>query len=905
MESLLVLVGLIVLAIPVAVLVLIVGQVRLRRRVEQLEQQVLSLGGDVPAKPKVPSRTERVKPTELPDKKSKLAPWSAAKAQKAKGMQSEPEQLSNSPPAAVVFREDHFAALTAWLRENWFYAVSALSLALAGIFLVQYGVESGLLPPSARVIAALIFGAVLIGAGEIIRRKYGDDEDSATAYLPSVFSGAGLVTLFGGILAARQLYDLIGPEAALFTMIAVALMGLVLGWFHGPLLAAVGLIGAFSAPFVVGGTSENPSWLYGYFFVITVLGLGIDTVRHWAWISVLTLFGAYSACLLLVLSAPLSEPGYLTCVTALAVIAIAIPVRRIWPNHTGPMISEIIGWKKGDPWPEFPTRLGFGAVAVSSAILSLHWPDSAGEFWLGIALLSGLTLALMLWARGAVALQDVTAFPAVGLVWFVLIHGLDSGVILRQFADTYAETPEADYPWVVTTLTALGAMFSALAAWRSIHAAQYAAVWAGAAAVFAPIMAIALEVGWQPAEVVGAYPWALHAIALGVLMVIFAARFARADGENRLRPALATLSALSCLTFACVIVLSAAALTIALVATIVVAAALDRRFELPQMSWFTWAGVFTVTVRLVLNPGLDWANSAPVGEMALVYGTATAGFLLAWLTIKPLSRPVAALLLESAAWATAGILLSLLLLRWLEGFGEGGAEDSHWGLGLLSVIWLLLAYAQVQRFELGGKLNYARYALAAFFAAHGLLRLGEALTTANPLLYIHADPVLGPPILNTLAVAYLLPALVIALSVWRIPSMPSQLRWASMALAGAIAIFWLGMVVRHVWQGAGGMFEGNGVTQPELYTYTMVLLGIGAVLFYQSLAGRSDLMRKAGLAVIGLAVAKVFLIDISGLGGLIRVFSLLALGLALAGLAWLNRWAKLRHSPQGAEPLDH
>ena len=45
-------------------------------------------------------------------------------------------------------------------------------------------------------------------------------------------------------------------------------------------------------------------------------------------------------------------------------------------------------------------------------------------------------------------------------------------------------------------------------------------------------------------------------------------------------------------------------------------------------------------------------------------------------------------------------------------------------------------------------------------------------------------------------------------------------------------------------------------------------------------------LRKAGLVVIGLAVAKVFLIDISDLDGLTRVFSLLALGLGLAGLGW-------------------
>ena len=37
------------------------------------------------------------------------------------------------------------------------------------------------------------------------------------------------------------------------------------------------------------------------------------------------------------------------------------------------------------------------------------------------------------------------------------------------------------------------------------------------------------------------------------------------------------------------------------------------------------------------------------------------------------------------------------------------------------------------------------------------------------------------------------------------------------------------------------------------------------------------------------------MIDIGSLGGLIRVFSLLFLGLALAALAWLNRWAGGRY----------
>jgi uncharacterized membrane protein len=43
------------------------------------------------------------------------------------------------------------------------------------------------------------------------------------------------------------------------------------------------------------------------------------------------------------------------------------------------------------------------------------------------------------------------------------------------------------------------------------------------------------------------------------------------------------------------------------------------------------------------------------------------------------------------------------------------------------------------------------------------------------------------------------------------------------------------------------------------------------------------------MAGVALTIAKVFLIDMSGLSGLTRVVSFMGLGLALVALAWLNR----------------
>jgi uncharacterized membrane protein len=58
------------------------------------------------------------------------------------------------------------------------------------------------------------------------------------------------------------------------------------------------------------------------------------------------------------------------------------------------------------------------------------------------------------------------------------------------------------------------------------------------------------------------------------------------------------------------------------------------------------------------------------------------------------------------------------------------------------------------------------------------------------------------------------------------------------------------------------------------------------------------------MAVISVTVAKVFLIDASGLSGLTRVVSFAGLGLSLAGLAWLNRWAQTatKDNPPTSQP---
>lgn len=894
MEGILVLVGLVVLAIPIAVIALLISVSGLKSRVTWLETELAkqrNADGQAARQPRTdpapqPTQTER---PPRPADASPAAAVVAARAARTKDRETITVAAAPPPPATPAEPSvvDRFIS---WITANWFYAVSALSLALAGLFLVQYGVENGLLPPTARVAAAAGFGALLIAGGEYIRRRFGDDVDSTTAYLPSVFSGAGIVSLFGAVLSARLLYDLIGAEAALVGMVVVALMALVLGWFHGPLLAGVGVLGAFAAPFVVGGSSDDPTIFYAYFALIAALGLGIDTLKRWAWVSVLSVVLAYVAGWMLANGDPSTAGALGFYVTALAVMATLVPARSVWPDHSGAMLVTF--WKYKAEHPGFATLLAAAALAASSVSLVLVALSGPTEFWVALLCLTGLGAAFMLWSVRGPALQDIAAFPVLGLAVAVSVAGDGREVIYRTFAATYAETPEADFPWTVSVLVAIGVGLSLLAAWRSLRQGDHPQLWAAAAALIGPGLAILIEVTWQPALVIGAYPWALHAALIAVVMTVLAERFGRVDGpEERTRVSLFVLSALASITFALVLILSLAALTAALAVVVVVAAALDRRFDLPLMAWFVAAGVATLGYRLVVDPGLEFGIEAALPDMLLSYAGAFGAMLAGLWLLRGKGRPEAHLMLDSAAWSFGGLLVSLLIFRAISNaLGEDDVA-SHWAMGLMATIWLGLALAQVQRMAGKPVLRYIRAALGAVFGLIGLGALALAATVFSPIFSSYFQDVAGPPLINTLAVAYLLPALVLAAGAWRIRDMPAMLRWACLGLGGALGAYWAFSVIRHFWQGPDAMDLDLGMGQPELYTYTVVLLVAGAAVFYQSLAARSVMMRRAGLVLIGLAVAKVFLIDISGLGGLTRVFSLLVLGLSLAGLAWLNRWA--------------
>ena len=117
----------------------------------------------------------------------------------------------------------------------------------------------------------------------------------------------------------------------------------------------------------------------------------------------------------------------------------------------------------------FPDDAGVSSVAASCFILLTMWKPGAPEIWLSVGLLAVLGGVLTLWSHRAPALQDAVLLPLGTLLLSAFAQAENRRVTYTQFTQTYAETPEAAFPWVITILVGIGVALSVLALWRSLR----------------------------------------------------------------------------------------------------------------------------------------------------------------------------------------------------------------------------------------------------------------------------------------------------------------------------------------------------------------------------------------------------------------------------------------------------
>lgn len=796
------------------------------------------------------------------------------------------------------------AALGTWLRENWIYPVAGVALMFAGIFLVQYGIETGLLSPTLRVVLALGLGLLFIALGEGLRRRFGGEEagpglkpagDPRAVLLPSTFSAAGIVVLHAAILAALHLYALIGTTTAFAAMVAVTLGAMALGWVQGPFLAILGVIAGAGVPFVLGGAGTPPGWIFGYFGVLAALGLGIDGLRGWGRVWPVALAAPGAAAVLMRLAGGPQE-GFALYLLVVTALAMALPGGTLWPRASGVALSAALR-RRGRA--EAPVLAAGAMAATSSTALVL-----LGESALNMAALVALCALFVLATRQARPMRELAALPALAAPVWVAWQGFTGGAAVRAFqtpAMTGIETGLAyppGAPLLATQVLGLAVVSALLLALLARGGkGRGAGLWLMLAVALPGAVAVALELFWAPGAVLGAYGWALHVMALAALATMAALWAARwpAGAGRELGLGAASSAAFALIALAMLLTLSLTALTVALAVLMASAAWMERRFDLPLMGLFQALAVMVLTWRLVVDPGVGWfldragAFEAALTLLAVMGGPAAALAIGAGLPERR-PRPALRAFVETGLTGLVAISAALVLARWL-----ASDMDAHANLGLQAIVLASLSWVQFARARRIVGFSRLRRALGWVLGLCAAVALVLGVFLFSPLAegFLRSS-VAGWPLFNDLLLAYGAPGLVIW---WFSRMAPGRLGKMVRGCAIGLMVLWGGLVIRHLWQGAN-LSLSRGIAEGELYAYTVALLLVGAALLVRALSsGRADL-RRAGMALVALAAAKAFLVDAAELGGLLRVFAFLGLGLALAGMAWLDRWARGKEGAQ-------
>ncbi|EKE43168.1 membrane protein-like protein [Oceaniovalibus guishaninsula JLT2003] len=862
--------------VPLAVLWLVIANRRLGRRISALERLAAQL----------PAVAPPADPMELPD-----APRAADGA--SGPVVSRPAEQSFASRFGVLARG------AAWLRANGVLAVSALSLSLAGLFATQYAAERGMLSPGLRVAVAMALGVAFVVAGDAIRRRATGRRGIAAGPLAAVFAGAGVVTVFGAVLAARMLYAMIGPDTALAGLVAVAALAVALGWFHGPALAAIGILGASGAPFLIGGETGQAALLQGYFGMVAIAGLTVNVLRRWRGIDALSLATPFCAAWAVMALAG-GEGAFLALALTLAPVAIVLMHGTVMPDvpGPGPILARVRA--RGTPTGASIRALvvwGVAGLAVLDA--TARAPGLAPAAALGLAWLFAVAA---LWSRRWDAALDMAAIVAAAL--FVLTWQAQPSWIPAGILVDGAEEVEPGAYAVYAALAGAALAMAAAAVIRSAAASGWQGrAWAFAAAIVGPGVPALMELLWPAWAMPGTGARAALAMTLAATATGLAVRAARRDGDDRVRTALAALVAMSALALALFVTVSAGALSLALGVLVLGAAALDDRFDLPALSPFVQVGVAVLIWRGLVDPGLAAGIEDPALEAMLLHGVPAILVGAAWLLMRGADRPGARASLEGGGIVLAGIAASVWLLRLADDRPALWDVGAHWLAGLLASVWLLSAAASIRgaalarqaRGEATPSLRH-RFGQAIRYTSASVALLVALALMAGGLIFVHplagGQRVAGPVLFNTLVPGYLLPATIVLGCALRLPGLGRWPRLAGTALGGILVAHWAWLAIAHGWRGPDLAAASMGAG--ELWTMTAVLLLTGAALFGASLIGGSRPLRMVANSLLLAAIAKVFLVDVSGLDGLVRAGSFLILGLSLAGLAWVNRLVAAR-----------
>ncbi|MDS7596622.1 DUF2339 domain-containing protein [Agrobacterium tumefaciens] len=787
-------------------------------------------------------------------------------------------------------------SLESKLGARWAVWVGGLALALGGILLVKYSIDAGLLSPAVRLALAALFGLLLGGAGEAIRRKAvpGIAATYSNAMIPGVLTAAGALTLFGVVYAAYGIYDYIGPSSAFVLLGLVAFATIGLSLLHGQALAGLGLLGSMLTPALI--STETPNiWALFVFLTISWVATAAAARRQgWTIVPALANAGLGLWALGYILASDTVDANPPT----LSLLAMLAGTIWLWPGRhldVAPAQNEEVQPEKRFiralrlmTRPSLAINLTVSLAAVVPAMAFLL-SDAALNLHPAIPV-TALIAALA--AMGAARHYGVwpAVFAALGAqaaASLMARHGID---FIGLVENTGVSLPpvQTGYTTEIAASLVLGAVlvltgFSFLKR-KGRQDPDLSILWAGIAALFPVWLGTVsfVEYGNLGRD----WLHAAYGITLGAVL-IGGAEWLHRQGDDAYRTPLNVLVVGSFAAFTLSLhTLTAGLATTVLLSVIGFAYVWATRYRnWDALPWIMALASVGVLGRIAWEPtivGPQNLGTTPVFNTLLPgYGVpALLAVASAWL-LRDWPGFRARNFLQAIASLMALLAVAILIRHAMNG---GTLDDSVPTLGEQSIYTLLtIGFSGVlMTLDLKSPSPVFRYGsmIAGVIAVINVLTMH--FFTLNP--YFTGENTGGLPFLNLLLIGYLLPALAYGGLAYYARGKRPVAYVSLLSVAGATLGFaWATLSVRRFWQGEN-IADWKGFLQGETYSYSVVWLLIGVALLVLGSRFNARSLRIASAAFVLISVAKAFVIDMSNLEGVLRALSFIGLGVVLIGI---------------------
>ncbi|PHI36102.1 hypothetical protein CBQ28_15665 [Pseudoalteromonas sp. GCY] len=773
---------------------------------------------------------------------------------------------SKSKPA---FKFDF--TLDSLLKGNGLFWIGAAVLALGGVFLAKYSIEAGLLPPSVRVILGALFGVCLVTAAEVVNR-YKEKLKINTPYISAALASGGVITCFAMTLVAFDFYHFIPANMAFVLLAIISLAATSLALRFGPVLAGIGIVGAYVVPALVSTGSNNIGALLLYISFVSLSAIWVadyvkqkwlrwqSFVGHFLWFCTAVAVGGSSDFWVLLIFALISMYLY---------VLVDVLGWRLTNSMVSPLpVKDLLMPRKEQLGILLPLLLIACALIIKTHIDTLIWANvlfasvvlcaayrhSALDSWPFYLLLFVL---LSFYLMPKVGTYDDVLFPFTGKYLFIQV----AVVITMLFSMMMIKR----YPSRLAYLMLLNVAPLAL------YGVSYAVSPKVSEAILYPV-------------------WAIEMLAIGLF-----ASYCAMKTDTNIQQVTYLILANAMLSLCFTMLLSASSLTLAIAAQVASMSYLSWKYKVRLPDWLYKAALIAVVTRLTFAPWLaDYKHETILTiHWTLVVYPLVLGII--WFATKYNPSKALNTWFMGVAMHIVALLVttetSYLLIGDYPDFTNLGFQESV----LLALNWLVLGAVYLWRGRLSEKANRL-YPLAASLLVLASLLIHADISFANNPFFDRQY--IGDSVFNWLLLQWLAPACVLAIML-QFKLIPPQFKRLVYGLIAVLGVLFINGEIRALFH-EGFLVLSMPMEQSELYTYSIVWLLISTVLIFVAKRIEHKVLINAGFAGLAIVILKAFVVDMANLEGLLRALSFIGLGLCLVGIGWL--FQKMQDQPREAKP---